>query len=171
MLSALGSCSPLSSSANTFHSVSGSRHSLDKNKYVHKHIRNKRCSSCVVHAISNTLLVWRASCVVRFVQEAPHARHLQSTAGVLGEKVSIGDNGSGRVREKQRRLERVRLHFDGERRVVGIKALSGESSRIVRRINCLRLSPIEDFLPSERPAVCSKGRKVTYNFLRTLTAA
>ena len=63
-----------------------------------------------------------ASCVVRFVQEAPHARHQQSTAGVLGEKVSIGDTSSGRAKEKQTRLERVRLYFDGERRVVGIKA-------------------------------------------------
>ena len=100
-----------------------------------------------------------ASCAVRFVQEAPHARHLQSTTGALDEKVSIGDNSSGRARKIRCTSNACGCVSTANGALLGLKPHSGESLRIARRINYLRLSPIDDFSPSERPAVCSKGRK------------
>ena len=154
MLSALGSCLPPSSSANTFRSVSGGRHSLDKNKYVHKHIRNKRCSSCVVHVISNTLLARCASCKKHLMHDTCKARQALWTKKPRLVTTALFESG------KNRRASSVYGCIStANGALLGLKPHSGESLRIARRINCLGLSPIDNYLPSERSAVCSKGRK------------
>lgn len=108
----------------------------------------------MVHVISNTLLARCASCKKHLMHDTCKARQalwtkksrLVTTALVEPGKIRCTSNACGCVSTANGAL-------------LGLKPHSGESLRIARRINCLRLSPIDDFSPSERPAVCSKGRK------------